>query len=256
MERHNSHEAVCIEAKDISFRYGQVPVLENVSFKVHKGDYLGIIGPNGGGKTTLLKIMLGLLKPQSGTVTYHHKNVNGLKDRTFFGYVPQRLSQSAAQFPATVEEIVRGGRTAKVGMLRKLTGEDFKKVEWAMEIADVITLRHQLIGNLSGGQRQKVFIARALAGEPHILFLDEPTVAVDVVSSQKFYAFLGELNKKMGLTIIFVSHDIDCVAQEVNSVLCLNRTLICHGSPKDFMKEEYMEKLYGKKIKFIMHGHE
>ncbi|KKL97446.1 hypothetical protein LCGC14_1834360, partial [marine sediment metagenome] len=107
----------------------------------------------------------------------------------------------------------------------------------------------------SGGEQQKVFIARALAGEPKILILDEPVVGVDITSQEKFYAFLQKINQQFGLTIIFVSHDIDVIAHQVKSVLCINRELVCHGSPKEFIKEEFMEKLYGKKVKFILHGH-
>ena len=124
-----------------------------------------------------------------------------------------------------------------------------------MEITEITKYKNRSMNRLSGGEQQKVFIARALAGEPKILILDEPVAGVDIPSQEKFYTFLQEINQKFGLTVIFVSHDIDVVANQVKSVLCLNRELVCHGAPEEFLKEEYMEKLYGKKVKFILHGH-
>lgn len=229
--------------------------MENISFQVKKGEYMGIIGPNGGGKTTLMKLLLGLLKPSTGIIKIHGTKIEELKDRSFIGYVPQRASQSATDFPATVQEIVTSGRTARAGILNHFTPLDYEKIEWAMEVADVTKLREQLVGELSGGQRQRVFIARALAGEPEMLFLDEPTIAIDAPLSSKFYTFLRQINKKYGITILFVSHDIECVEKEVSSVLCVNKTLVCHASPKNLLKKGHLEKLYGREIGPIHHHH-
>ena len=124
-----------------------------------------------------------------------------------------------------------------------------------MEVTKITEYRNRSMSKLSGGEQQRVFIARALAGEPKVLVLDEPMAGVDIASQEKFYAFLQNINKKLGLTIIFVSHDIDVIANQAKSILCLNNKLVCHGTPMEFMKEEYMEKLYGKKVKFILHGH-
>lgn len=244
-----------IEVENLHYSYNENIVLENISFAVEKGEYLALIGPNGSGKTTLLKILLGLLKPDSGSVTILGKNIQRLKNRSAQGYVPQRSAYSDTPFPATVEEIVRSGRTARLGLLRRFGKSDFKAVEEALEMSDILDLRKRLIYNLSGGQRQRVFIARALAGEPQLLFLDEPMTGVDVGAQKKFYDFLSNLNKNFGITIIVVSHDIEVVTNEVKSVLCLNRKLVCHTSPKDFMKDEYLEILYGKKVKLVRHGH-
>lgn len=244
---------ICLEVKDVSFSYNGVPILNHISFSVRAGEYLGIFGPNGGGKTTLLKIILGLLKPTSGEVIIFGKNLEAFKEHFLIGYVPQHMGRTDYNFPATVEEVVKSGRTAKIGLFKRFNKEDRHAVQQAMEIADVVNYKNQLISKLSGGERQRVFIARALAGNPKILILDEPTVGVDTPSQEKFYTFLQDLNHKWGLTIIIVSHDIDIVADEVKCILCLNRGLVCHGSPpKDFLKEEYLEQLYGKKIKFIL----
>lgn len=244
----------CIEVRNLSFSYNGNPVLENISFPVEEGEYLGIIGPNGGGKTTLFKIILGLLEPDSGEVFIYGKPQKKFSERHLIGYVPQR-ALSDYYFPATAEEIVRSGRTARLGMLKRFTAADLKAVERAMEIAGVSKFREKLIGKLSGGERQRVFIARALAGEPKILILDEPDVGVDLTAQERFYTFIEDLNRTMGLTVLLISHDIDVVAHQVKSVLCLNKRLVCHGSPKDFITEQYMQKLYGKKVKFILHGH-
>ncbi len=244
-----------IEVENVNFRYNRHLVLENINFHVKMGEYLGIIGPNGGGKTTLIKILLGLLKPDSGTVKIFGQDVREFKQRALVGYVPQRILQDISSFPATVEEIVESGRTARIGLLRWFGRKDKVAVEKAMETADISKFRSHLIGELSGGERQRVFIARALAGEPKVLILDEPSVGVDIAAQEQFYMFIEKLRKNHGLTIIFVSHDIDVIAHEVKCLLCLNKYLVYHGSPKKFIKEEYLEQLYGKKVKFILHGH-
>lgn len=251
----SSHKKNCLEVKNINFKYGQSPVLENISFDVEEGDYLGVIGPNGGGKTTLLKIILGLLKPDTGKVLLFGKNIEQLKDRSSIGYVPQKSSQSEVLYPATVEEIVKSGRTARVGLFKKFSPEDRDAVARAMKITDIAKYKDRLITHLSGGERQKVFIARALAGSPKILILDEPTVAVDIAAQEKFYNFLSNLNRKLGLTIVFVTHDVDVITKEAKTILCLNRALVCHGCSRDIMVDEYLEKIYGKKVKHVTHEH-
>jgi len=245
----------CIEVENVSFSYNGYSVLENISFAVKNGEYLGIIGPNGGGKTTLIKIILGLLKPDKGSVKIFGVDSQSFKEKALIGYVPQRVSQEVSQFPATVEEIVKSGRTARVGILKRFSQSDIAAVEKAMEVADITKHKIKLLSDLSGGECQRVFIARALAGDPKILILDEPSIGVDLASQEKFYAFVEKLNQNYGLTIIFISHDIAVVSQEVKRLLCLNKNLVCHGLPREFINEEFLEKLYGKKVKFIVHGH-
>jgi zinc transport system ATP-binding protein len=246
---------VCIELKDINYSFNDHPVLESISFDIKSGEYLGIIGPNGGGKTTLIRIMLGLLKPTSGTVKIFGQEIDHFKDRFKLGYVPQRAAHEEFYFPASVEEVVQSGRTAKVGLFRRYRQEDHEAIRQAMEVAEISQLKDRLIGELSGGERQRVFIARALAGEPGIIILDEPVVGVDIASKDRFYAFLKHLNKEEKITIIFVSHDVGAIAHEVNNVICLNRSLICHGSPQDYIKEDFLEQVYGRKVTSIFHNH-
>ncbi|MEN8262592.1 MAG: metal ABC transporter ATP-binding protein [Nitrospirota bacterium] len=245
----------CIELEDVNYGFNDQPVLEHISFAVNSGDYLGIIGPNGGGKTTLIRIMLGLLKPTSGKIKIFGQEIHHFKARYKLGYVPQRAAHEEFYFPASVAEVVQSGRTAKVGLFRRYRQEDHAAIRQAMDIAEISQLKDRLIGELSGGERQRVFIARALAGEPGILILDEPVVGVDIASKDRFYAFLKHLNKEEKITIIFVSHDVGAIAHEVNGVLCLNRRLICHGSPQDYIKEDFLEQVYGRKVTSIFHNH-
>jgi zinc transport system ATP-binding protein len=248
-------EDTCIEVSGVNFGYTATPVLEDISLVVKTGDYLGIIGPNGGGKTTLLKIILGLIKPDTGVVKIFGQRIEKFRERYQIGYVPQKVAIAEFYFPATVEEVVKSGRTARVGLFRRFSKKDHVAVERAMEIAEVLQYKDRLISRLSGGERQRVFIARALAGEPRILILDEPSAGVDIISQERFYNFLAYLNHELGITILFVSHDVGVVAHEVSSIICLNHRLICHDTPDNFIKEEYLEKVYGRKVSSILHRH-
>lgn len=243
-----------IEVQDLSFAYEGNVVLDHVTFGVDRGDYVGIIGPNGGGKTTLLKILVGLLQPQSGSVKFSGVPIRAFKQKFQIGYVPQRVAQDNVAFPATVREVVESGRVATKSFFGRLNSQDAAAVDRALTMAHVEDLQYKLMSALSGGQKQRVYVARALAAQPKILILDEPFVGIDLTTQKDFYAFLKELNQE-GLTIIFVSHDIDVISEEVKSVLCLNRGLLCVGSPSILHEENFIEDLYGKKITHIHHSH-
>ncbi len=253
-ERH-SDSALAIEARHLGFSYGAHKALENVTFAIPRGSYVGIVGPNGGGKTTLLRIILGLLRPTAGTVLIGGRNPAQARKSGTIGYVPQRIVQADVPFPATVEEIVRSGRTPRVGIGRRFGKPDDDAVREAMRQVGIETLAHRLIGTLSGGERQKAFIARALAGAPEILILDEPTTGVDAAAQEEFYALLEKLNAKLGLTILFVSHDIDVIARKVGFVLALNQQLICHCSSHEFLSEDTLKRLYGSDTELLHHHH-
>ncbi len=252
-----NHTQNIIELHNISFSYnGTEKVLENISFAVHKGDYLGIIGPNGGGKTTVLKIMLGLLKPTTGTVRLFGKDIREFKDWSKIGYVPQKTTHFDTNFPVTVEEVVAMGRYAKRGLFHFPTKEDTQKVHKALEQVEMLQSKNRLVGDLSGGQQQRVFIARALATEPEVIFLDEPTVGVDVNTQEQFYLLLSKLNKELSLTLVLVSHELDVVARESTEVACINRNLVCYCKPHELLKNGGLEELYGKELRYILHNHE
>ncbi len=247
-------EPPVIELRDVSFAYGSNAVLELISFAIEKGDYVGIVGPNGGGKTALLKIIVGLLAPHAGSVLINGIPSVSFKKRFEIGYIPQRIASDSASFPATVYEVVESGRIPRLGLLNSLTKEDKSSIEKALFVARIADLRNKLMSELSGGQRQRAYVARALAGEPRVLILDEPFVGVDIATQKEFYAFLKELNES-GLTILFVSHDIDVITEEAKSILCLNRGLLCFGPAKSLQEQNVIESLYGKRITHIHHTH-
>lgn len=243
-----------IVAEDLSFRYGGLSVLEHISFIVEEGSYVGVLGPNGGGKTTLLKLVLGLLRPTSGTISIFGVSPEKARLNGQIGYVPQRIVQSDVTFPATVAEIVQTGWTPKAKGKMRPNASDLRVIEWAMEATEVMQYRARLLGDLSGGERQRVFIARALASEPRMLILDEPTTGVDIASKERFYALLKKLNTELGLTILFVSHDTE-VTEKVKCVLCVNRELVCDCAARDFLNKAAIENLYGKNVSLIHHHH-
>ena len=243
-----------ISAHNISFKYGTEFVLEDINFTINQGDFVGIIGPNGSGKTTLLKIILGLLKSESGNITIFDKTVQ-VGSHEEIGYIPQKVTQLESRFPITVYEVVMLGRVNKKNLFKRITQQDHKIIEKSLEDVSMLAYKDALITDLSGGQQQRVFIAKALASKPKLLILDEPTVGVDQGSQDTFYKLLRKLNTQDGLTIIIVSHDTDVIINEVNTVLCLNKTVICHLSPKDFTKQNYLEKVYGAHKKHVVHQH-
>jgi zinc transport system ATP-binding protein len=250
-----SHHKIAIELKDVSYSYGENVVLEKVSFQIADGDYVGVVGPNGGGKTTTLKIILGLLKPDSGTVRVFGHTLEKAKEHYEVGYVPQKVMEGEFSFPATVQEVIESGRISRYAVFQGFSPEDKKAIEKAIELTGIAGLQKRLIGELSGGQRQLVFIARALAREPRILILDEPTVGVDVASKDKFYSFLEKLNHEHKMTIVMVSHDVDVMVGEVKQILCLNKNLVCHVPSDSFEKGNFMDDVYGHKAHPIPHNH-
>lgn len=252
------HTKNIIEVKNLSFSYtknSRDEVLKEVNLNIHQGDYLGIIGPNGGGKTTILKLMLGLLKPTVGEVFLFNQDIKKFKDWYKIGYVPQKVTNFDNNFPATVKEVVAMGRFAKRGLLHWPNNEDKLKVEHALKQVDMEEYKDRLIGDLSGGQQQRVFIARALAAEPEVIFLDEPTTGVDQSTQNEFYQLLKKLNEEAGITLVIVSHDIEMVSREVTELACINRTLVYDGNPKEFMKHSDLLRQYGQEVTFMTHAH-
>ncbi len=244
-----------VEVRNISFSYGKNEVLKNLNFDIHRGHYLGVIGPNGAGKTTLLKIMLGLLKPSSGTVLLFGQDIHQFKDWQKIGYVPQRATNFDTNFPATVIEVVMMGRYARRGLFHHTNRKDKQIVEKVLKQVEMWEFRNRLIGDLSGGQQQRVFIARALATEPEIIFLDEPTTGVDQRAEDDFYSLLSKLNKEFRLTLILISHDIARVAREANHMACINKELVCYEPPEEFIKERHDLTLFGHEVESTTKHH-
>jgi len=231
-----------LEIKNLSAGYDGNVVLENVSMEVFSGDFIGVIGPNGGGKTTLIKTMLGLIKPISGELIMHIS-------KTHVGYLPQ-VNQIDKRFPITVFDVVRSGKanTALFSSFHK-NAEEKEKAESLLVDMGISAIRNKSIGELSGGQMQRVFLCRALMNEPELLILDEPSTYVDNNFEGELYLKLKELNAKMG--IILISHDVGTISFFVKTIACVNRHL--HHHPSNIISEEQLAS-YDCPLQIITHG--
>lgn len=211
-----------IELDKLTFAYEKENIIEDLSFKINKGDFVGIIGSNGVGKTTLIKLMLGQLKPESGIVKLYGEKINkdGLK---MVGYVPQVGMSRGINFPATVEEIVLGNMYQEIGLMRFPKKAHKEKVRSTLKLLGMEAFTKRKFADLSGGQQQRVIIARALVSEPEILFLDEPTTGIDYESERKLYQLLKNFNDEMGITIIMISHDIDKLKGYAKRIIKLDK---------------------------------
>jgi zinc transport system ATP-binding protein len=242
-----------VDVSDVTFAYGEQAVLEDVSLTIEEGTFLGLVGPNGSGKTTLLELMIGLRRPDSGSVrlfgTPAHERAVGER----VGYVPQDTGGTATGMPITVSEAVRMGRYPH-NSYGLFSSNDREAIRSAMTRVGITDLADRRVGRLSGGQRQRVFIARALAAEAELLALDEPTVGVDAESREAFYDLLGELNDD-GLTIVLIEHDIGVVTSRASEVACLNRQLFFHGDPETFVETDALTEAYGRGQHVVQHNH-
>ncbi|MDD2789615.1 MAG: metal ABC transporter ATP-binding protein [Sulfurimonas sp.] len=242
------------DVKNLSFGVRGQKILSHISLEIFNGEYIAIIGPNGGGKTTLIRMLLGLESPSEGTIKLFGKKLSNFKAWHKVGYVPQRASLVDANFPATVLDIVNMGRTAQRTLFSFLNKEDKAAVYDAMVKMDILDLKDKMVGTLSGGQRQRVMIARALASKPEILILDEPNTGVDIVSQRNFYALLSKLNKEEKITIVFITHDIGVIADDIGRLFTINQKAIVCNNPKEALSCEEMSALYGIEAHLI-HNH-
>jgi zinc transport system ATP-binding protein len=243
-----------VEIEDVDFTYGAVPVLERINLTVEPGDFLGIIGPNGSGKTTLLRIMLGLLPPQRGAVRLFGHPPASFRQWGRLGYVPQKATLDPA-LPVTVHEVVATGLLPSLGLFGRVGGAERRRIAEVLGQVGMEAHAGARIGALSHGQQQRVLIARALVSKPELLILDEPTGGVDPEAQTSFYALLHHLNRERDVTLILVSHDIGVVAKEVTKLACLNRRLIFHGRPGDFLSDAALTALYGPAVRVVSHDH-
>jgi zinc transport system ATP-binding protein len=244
-----------VELEHVCFDYGSERVLDEVDLTVRAGDFLGIIGPNGSGKTTLLRIVLGLLAPGCGHVRVFGRDVREFREWHRIGYVPQKAVAFEARFPASVFEVVLSGRSGRAGLGRRFRAGDRERALHALETVGMVDYRERLIGRLSAGQQQRAFIARALASEPELLLLDEPTVGVDVDAQDQFYSLLQHLNRDLGTALVLISHDVAVIAKEVRQLACLNRRLVFHGSPQDAIDSGAVTQMYRAESRMVGHRH-
>ncbi|MGF1498776.1 MAG: metal ABC transporter ATP-binding protein [Elainellaceae cyanobacterium] len=235
-----------IELEQVWAGYSKNPVLQDINLTVHTLDYIGIIGPNGGGKTTLFKVLLGLLSPQRGRVSILGRSPH--KGRRHIGYVPQSIYFDQT-FPICVWEVVQAGRLGHGRLGRRFDRQDQRIVKQALDQVGLLDLKQHPVSELSGGQLQRAYIARALATEPQILLLDEPTANLDSQVSQSIYDLLWELNQQ--ITIVMISHDIGAVSSHVKTVACLNQNLYYHGSNQ--ITSAMLKKTYGDGMEAVVH---
>ena len=236
-----------IELHGVSVYYNSTPILQEIDLSVGQHDFLGIIGPNGGGKTTLLKIILGLVRPSLGTVSVLGETP--AKGRSHIGYVPQH-NLFDRDFPISVWDAALMGCYAHVGLFRRYGVEARNAVAKALKTVGMLEHKDRQMGKLSGGEQQRVFIARALVGEPRILLLDEPTASVDPTMQTEFYELLDKLKQRMA--IVLVSHDISAISVHVDKIACLNRQLFYHGSPE--IEAAILEATYQCPVQMLAHG--
>jgi zinc transport system ATP-binding protein len=262
-----------VEIKDVSVRYSNgVTALEHITLDVNHKDLLALIGPNGAGKSTLLKVILGLIKPSSGTVKLNLTNqettqtsklklknpVNNhdlSRNLKHVGYVPQSAQAKDANIPFSVFETVLLGRTPQIGLFHKTTDKDKQKVEEVLKLFGIFDLKDRKIGQLSGGQAQRVFLAKAMASDPTLLLLDEPTSGVDPSSKKEFYQILEQLNREKGITVMLCSHDISAITKFANRVLCINRSQFFCGLNEDFSATSILPKVYDHPVEVMEHDH-
>ena len=236
--------AYLFEMYSLSASYGANLVLQDVNFKVNENDFIGVIGPNGGGKTTLLRVILGLVKPITGRMVFNNELLNG----NSIGYLPQ-MSTGDINYPVTVTDIILSGLMIRKGIISRMSASDKKKADNVIDELGLSGMSESALNELSGGQMQRVFLARAIIGNPRLLLLDEPGNFVDATFENDFYEKLKDLNKRMA--ILMVSHDVGTISAHIKSFACVNRSL--HYHPSHEITNEDLQ-AYGCPIQVIAHG--
>lgn len=233
-----------VELKNLSFRYSHSWVLEDISAKVEAGDYVGVIGPNGGGKTTLLKLILGLEKGQ-GEVRLFGTEIHRFSEWKKVGYLAQKSPVAQTRFPISVEEVVLMGLCYD-GRRKEATAENLKRVYHALSQTHTLDLAKRIFGHLSVGQQQRVLLARALVSRPQLLILDEPSAALDAASRDLFFGLLGDLNKKHGVTILLITHDTSEVGKYISKFMYIDKELVFFGDKEAFCQSKKVAEKLGR----------
>jgi zinc transport system ATP-binding protein len=234
-----------IEAKKISVYYGQTEVLKDVSFAVEQGDFVGLAGPNGAGKTTLIKAILGLLPISEGDIELFGVNKDKFNNWDRIGYLPQKSSSINALFPATVREVVTLGLLSQKKFPKRISSSDKAKIDNILAELGITKLEKRLLSELSGGQQQKVLLARALVSGPEVLIFDEPSTALDPESRESFFRLIQKLNMKNGIAIILITHDTSYIGKYANKLLYLDKNLVYYGNFSNFCQDKKMNSYFG-----------
>jgi zinc transport system ATP-binding protein len=243
-------------ARNLCFTYDGVEILHGVTLTINAGDYVGLVGPNGSGKTTFIRTLLGLLQPSRGGVTLFGCNPSAFSGWEKIGYLPQKLAGFNPSFPAMVREIVLLGLLAKKSFPRRLGAADAGLLDNILRLLDIQDIQHKRIGELSGGQLQRVLLARALVSKPEFLILDEPTTALDPETRDTFFSTLKTLNQGSGVTIIIVTHDIADIGKYASKLLYLDKKVVFYGSFEDFCLSPDMASYFGEFAQhLICHRH-
>ncbi len=234
-----------LSVKNLFFSYNASNVLNDVSFDVEKGDFVALVGPNGAGKTSLIKVILGLENKYSGDIKVLGTDLKEFADWKKIGYLPQRVNTFNPLFPATVFEVVGLGLLSQKKYPKKFNKEDEIKINNILDFLGIADLRKRPVAELSGGQQQKVFLARALVSDPKLLVMDEPSTALDPATRDIFFKLIEKLNKEKGVTIVMITHDTAQVGVYANKLLYLDREVVFFGQFSDFCHSGEMEKYFG-----------
>lgn len=247
---------VLIEVRGLNVVRSGSLVIQNASFDIMRGDYVGVVGPNGGGKTTLLLAMLGMIPRQSGTVRLFGKDVEKFSEWEKIAYVSQDAINFDLDFPLSVRELVSLGRLNMKKLGKPLNRIDWHEVDSALEFMGISDLAEKRIGDLSGGQKQRMFVAMALVRDPEVIILDEPVAGIDAATQEKFYQKMSDLNQRKGITILMVSHDLTAVFCRMSKLICVNREVNVAEIRPDVDPNEILQKAYGEHFHFVFHRHE
>lgn len=244
-----------VDVKRLTVRYENYDVFKDVSFQLEAGDYVALAGPNGSGKSTLVKSILNLVDRKAGEIRLFDKPINGFKEWFKIGYVPQKVTLNPL-FPSSVKEVVAMGLIPKLGFPLRLKRWAYEEVDRALELLGIGALRDKNINELSGGQFQRVIIARALVAKPELLILDEPTAALDPETRERFFELLSEINRVHNVTIILITHDTGTVGRYAKKLMYFDGGIIFFGTFDEFCKSERMTDYFGEGSQHIIcHRH-
>lgn len=244
-----------LEVRDLAVERGKDMVLEGVEFTVEEGDYVGIVGPNGGGKTTLLLAMLGQIPRARGEIKLFGRDIDSFDEWTRLAYVSQSAINFDPAFPLTVRELVGLGRVTRKNLGRRLTKDDWLRVDASLDYMGISEIADRRIGQLSGGQKQRLFVAKALVRDPELILLDEPVAGVDASTQERFYQKLSDLNVDMGMTILIVSHDLSTVFCRMSHVMCVHKEVDYSLITEDLEPDTVLKPAYGEHFHFVFHEH-